>query len=37
MSDLFVLIMGVLIPVTVLLGILAFMPSISTIKGWFKR
>jgi hypothetical protein len=37
MSDLFVTIMGFLVPITVVLGILAFAPSISTIRGWFRR
>jgi thiosulfate reductase cytochrome b subunit len=36
MSDLFVTIMGILVPVTVMLGLLAFAPSISTIRRWFR-
>ncbi len=36
-SDWFVVSMGVLCPVTGVLGVLAFAPSISTMKGWFKR
>ena len=37
LDDWFIVIMGILVPLTIVLGILAFAPSISTVKGWFKR
>lgn len=36
-DDWFVVIMGILCPLTIVLGVCAFVPSLTTIKGWFTR